>query len=174
MKNSGIFLDRDGVINIDKNYVYKVEDLEFIPGSIKALKILQNKGYLLFIITNQSGIGRGYYTEQDYLNLREKINKVFLDNGIKISEELYCPHHPDEKCKCRKPNPYFINQIIKKYDLDKSKCFMIGDKTSDIKAGENAHIKTILVKTGKAGNDKKYEVKADYVCKDLLEASGLL
>ncbi len=174
MKNSGIFLDRDGVINIDKNYVYKVENLEFIPGSIKALEILQNKGYLLFIVTNQSGIGRGYYSEEDYLKLRKKINEILLDKNIMITEELYCPHHPDKNCKCRKPNPYHINQLIEKYDLDKKKCYMIGDKTSDIKAGENAGIKTILVKTGKAGNDKKYNINPDYVCKDLLEASELI
>ena len=167
MKNSAIFLDRDGVINVDKDYVYRIEDLEFYKGSIETLKKLQEKGFLLFIVTNQSGIGRGYYKEEDYLNLKKEIHKRLEKNGIKIQEEVYCPHHPEINCDCRKPSSKMINDLIKKYDIDKESSYMIGDKTSDIKAGQGAGIKTILVKTGKAGKDRKYDVKADYECEDL-------
>lgn len=174
MKNSAIFLDRDGVINIDKNYVHKFEDFEFINNSIEGLKKIQKKGYLIFIITNQSGIGRNYYTEENYIELRKKVHKLLREKGIKIIEELYCPHHPDDKCKCRKPNPFHVNELIKKYEIDKTKSYFIGDKTSDIKTGENAGIKTILVKTGKAGKDNLYDIKADYICNDLYEASDVV
>lgn len=169
-----VFLDRDGVINIDKNYVSRIEDFEFIPGSLDALKKIEKKGYLLFIITNQSGIGRNYYSEKNYLELRNKVDDLLKKEGIKITEEMYCPHHPKENCKCRKPSPHLIMELIGKYNIDKSKSYMIGDKTSDIKSGLNAKIKTILVKTGKAGNDGLYDVKPDFICEDLLDASDVV
>jgi len=167
--NKAVFLDRDGVINVDKNYVYKIEDLEFIPGSVVALKKLKQKGYLLIIITSQSGIGRGYYTEKDYLKFRKEFHERLTKLGVKIEEEYYCPHSPKDECKCRKPNTELIEKAIKKYDVDISKSYFVGDKTSDVLAGKNAGLKTILVKTGKGGKDLKFNVKEDILCTDLNE-----
>jgi len=169
-----VFLDRDGVINVDKNYVHKIEDLDFIPNTFEALKSLQTKGFILFIVTNQSGIGRGYYTLEDYKKLRQYIDSKLKDNNINIIEEYFCPHHPDENCRCRKPGTKFIEEAITKYNINKDESYFIGDKTSDIKAGHDSGLKTILVLTGKAGLDKKYNIVADIICKDLYEASMIL
>lgn len=174
MQNKAIFLDRDGVINVDHNYVYKIEELKFIPNSIKALQNLQKQNYKLIIITNQSGIGRGYYTEENYKAFRKEMHKRLQKEGVKIDEEYYSPFKSEDNSKCRKPSPYLIEKAIKKFDINKDKSFMIGDKTSDILAGKNAGVKTFLVLTGKAGNDKSYDVKSDYICKDLYEASKII
>lgn len=162
-----VFLDRDGVINVDKGYVYKLSNLEFIPGSVNALKKLKKLGYLLIIITNQSGIGRGYYNKRDYLKFKNEFHKILNEKGVKIDAEYYCPHAPEDNCECRKPNTKLIKNAIKEHKVYVSKSFFIGDKTSDILAGKNAGLKTILVKTGKAGKDNKYGVKADYSVENL-------
>lgn len=174
MKNSAIFLDRDGVINVDKNYVHKIKDLEFYEDAIAALKIFLEKGYRLFIVTNQSGIGRGYYKEEDYLNVRDDLHRRLDKQGIKITEEKFCPHSPNEECKCRKPSPAMINDLIEKYLVDRDSSYMVGDKTSDIKAGKEAGLKTILVLTGKGGKDKQYDVTPDYICESLADAGKII
>jgi len=147
MDKKAAFLDRDGVINVDKGYVHKIEDFEFKEGIFELLKLLQEKGFKLFVVTNQSGIGRGYYTLKDF----EKLTKFMLDElkkrGIEIKEVAFCPHHPDENCECRKPKPTMILNLAKKYNINLKKSIMIGDKISDIKAGENAGVgKSYLVK----------------------------
>lgn len=169
-----VFLDRDGTINIDKDFVYKKEDLEFIPNALKGLKKIQEKGYKLIIITNQSGIGRGYYKIEDYKNLMKIFYKELEKKNVKIEKDYFCPHKPEEKCKCRKPNIELIERAIKEYKIHREKSFFIGDKTADVLAGKNAGLKTILVLTGKAGKDKKYNIKPDYICKDLLDASKII
>ncbi len=174
MQNKAVFLDRDGVINIDKNYVYKIEDFEFISGSVKALKKIKDKGYLIIIITNQSGIGRGYYSKEDYLKLKKHMNNELNKFGIIIDDEYYCKHSPDDKCDCRKPKPKMINDPVKKHNIDVEKSYFIGDKTSDIQAGKNAGLKTILVQTGKGGKDNLYDVEPDFVCQDFYKASEIL
>lgn len=169
-----VFLDRDGVINEDHDYVYKIEDMDFIPRTIEGLKKLHNSGYLLIIITNQSGIGRGYYTEKQYLNFRLEMHKRLSNKGVKITDEFYSPFHPNENSICRKPSPHLIQKAIYKYDIDPKLSYMIGDKTSDILAGINAKIKTILVLTGKSGKDGLFDVSADFNCKNLNEAANLI
>lgn len=156
MKNKAIFLDRDGTINIDKNYMYKIEDFEFIKDVVKGLKILSDLGYKLIIVTNQAGIGRGLYTEEDLKKLNLYMEKKLLEKGIKIEKSYYCPHHPEHgigkykvDCNCRKPNPGMILQGIKDFNIDVKKSYMVGDKMSDAKAGINANVKPIIVKTGK-------------------------
>jgi len=113
--NKAVFLDRDGTLNIDPGYVRKIEDFELYPNVIKALKLLKN--FQLFIITNQSGIGRGYYTEKDFHKFNNHLIAELRKEGINIKETFYCPHHPDEECDCRKPSTRFIKEAAKKYLL---------------------------------------------------------
>jgi D-glycero-D-manno-heptose 1,7-bisphosphate phosphatase len=144
-----IFLDRDGVINVEKNYLYKIEDFEFVKGVIEALLYLQNLGYKLFVITNQSGIGRGYYSVEEFLKLTHWMVDTLDEYGVVISELEYCPHTPDENCLCRKPKTKMIENILQKYQIDLKNSWLIGDKNSDIECAKNAGINnTIHVKSG--------------------------
>ena len=148
-KQKAIFLDRDGVINIEKNYLYKIEDFEFIPGVFDSLIYLQNLGFKLFIITNQSGIGRKYYTNDDFNKLTSWMVDEFKKRDILISQVECCPHTPTDNCNCRKPKTQMIENILKNHDIDLANSWLIGDKSSDIKCAINANIKnTIQVKSG--------------------------
>jgi len=135
-----LFLDRDGVINVDHGYVSKIEDFEFSEGIFSLLKLFRDAGYLLFIITNQSGIGRGYYKESDFQTLTEWMMQEFKARGITIEKVFYCPHTPDTKCHCRKPDTGMIEQAFSEYSIDLEHSWMIGDKVSDITLAENAGI----------------------------------
>lgn len=155
MKNKAIILDRDGTINVEKDYLHKIEDFEFEKGVIEGLKILSELGYIFVVVTNQSGIARGYYTEEDLQNLNLYINKLLEKEGLKIEKFYYCPHHPEKgigkykvECNCRKPNTGMLEEAIKEFNIDREKSFMVGDNISDIKAGINADVTSILVKTG--------------------------
>lgn len=141
-QNKALFLDRDGTINKEKHYVYKKDDFDFIPGIFSLVKLFSDKGYLIIIITNQSGIARGFYTEEDYNQLTMWMLNEFDKNGIKISKVYHCPHHPKitGHCNCRKPNPGMILNAIKEFNINPASSILIGDKKSDILAGENAGI----------------------------------
>ena len=141
-KNKALFLDRDGTVNIEKNYVFKTEDFEFTDGIFELIKSYQDNGYLIFIISNQSGIARGFYTENDYENLTTWMLRELDLNGIKITKVYHCPHHPKitGECDCRKPNPGMILKAINEFNINPSESVLIGDKKSDILAGENAGI----------------------------------
>ena len=144
--NKALFLDRDGTINIEKNYIYRIEDFEFTNGIIPLIKSYQKKEFLLFIITNQSGIARGYFTEKDFSTFTSWMLEQFEKEGISITKVYHCPHHPDftGSCNCRKPNPGMILRAIKEYSIDPERSVLIGDKQSDIDAGKNAVIGTNL------------------------------
>jgi len=145
------FLDRDGVINVDHGYVSRVEDFEFQEGIFELLEILQNMGFVLFVVTNQSGIARGYYSLEDFLNLSEYMLSELKNRGVEIKEIAYCPHHPDitGECECRKPKPGMILDLASRYGIDLKSSILIGDKQSDIDAGKNAGLgKTYLVNQG--------------------------
>jgi len=147
--NKAVFLDRDGVINIEKDYLFKIEDFEFIDGVFSSLKYLQDKGYLLFIITNQSGIGRGYYNLDDFSKLTSWMLEEFKKNDIVISQVEFCPHTPQDNCLCRKPKILMIDNILKNFDIDLNNSWLIGDKKSDIQCAINSGIKnTIQVRSG--------------------------
>ena len=131
-------MDRDGTINVDKDYLYKIEDFEFLPGALEALKKLQNAGYLLIIITNQSGIARGYYTEEDFQKLNSWMLETLENEGIHISAVYYCPHHPKApiekyrtECQCRKPKLGMYEQAVRDFDLEVGKCLAVGDRLRD-------------------------------------------
>ncbi len=140
-----VFLDRDGVINYDSGFVHKIPDFKFIPRVSEALKQLQSAEYLLMIITNQSGIGRGYYTEQDFFNINDYMLKTLSDKGIQISKVYYCPHTPETNCECRKPKTKFLDDAVKEFDLEIEKSWVIGDKISDFQIGKNAGCRTVLI-----------------------------
>ncbi len=166
--NKAVFLDKDGVIVEDLGYHYKTEDFKLIPNVVEGLKLLKN--YLLIIITNQSGIGRGYYTFQDYEKFNEYMLKELDKHKIKIEKTYVCPHKPDDNCECRKPKTKLIKDAAKEFDIDLKKSFMIGDKRIDIEMGHNAGCKSILVLTGN-GMKEKENANADYVAKDLIDAA---
>ena len=177
-----IFLDRDGTINIEKDYIYKPEDLVFEDGAIEALKTFKNLGYILIVITNQSGIARGYFTEDDLHRFNKNMNDLLKKDGVEIEEFFYCPHHPTKgigeylvDCDCRKPNNKLIEEAIKKYDIDREKSFMIGDKKSDIGAGLKSNLRTVLVKTGYGMKDmEKIDKNETLVCENLKGFSEIL
>ncbi|BCD62727.1 D-glycero-D-manno-heptose 1,7-bisphosphate phosphatase [Nitratiruptor sp. YY08-26] len=141
-----LFLDRDGVINEDTGYVGKIENFHFIDGVFEALKKAQKRGFLLIVITNQSGIGRGYYTLQDFQELSNYMVEELRKRGIEITDIFFCPHAPEENCSCRKPKPAMILEAAKKHNIDLQRSFMVGDKQSDIEAARNAGVgKAILL-----------------------------
>lgn len=147
-----IFLDRDGTINIDKGYVHKIEDFKFTHLAIEALREFKNMGYQLIIITNQSGIARGYYSVQDLEKLNKWMNNVLLMEDVIIDGFYYCPHYPNGKvkeystfCKCRKPGTKLFYNAIKDYNVDVNKSFVIGDKMKDLAISYETNIKAIYI-----------------------------
>ena len=171
--NKAIFLDRDGVINEEVNYLSDPGDFKFIKGSIEALKILKNKGFLLFIITNQAGIARGYFTKKVLDSIHEKMNNILKHHEITLDDIFYCPHHPDftGECECRKPKPGMIFKAKEKFKINLHESYIVGDTINDIKAGRNAKCKTVLVLTGHGLEEKKNldKIIPDFTCIDLLE-----
>ena len=165
-----IFLDRDGVINIDKGYVYKIEDFEFKDGIFQLLQKLQKLNYQLFIITNQSGIARGYYSKEDFLFLSSWMLQEFQKHKIFIKKIYYCPHSPDNNCECRKPKIGMLNQADKEYGVDIKNSWLIGDKESDIEAGHNFGIEnTIFLSSNYQNkNSARYSVDTIFDIIDLI------
>lgn len=161
--NRAIFLDRDGTINVEKHYLYKIEDFEFMPGVVDALREFQQAGYLLIIITNQSGIGRGYYTEADFQKLNDWMVSTLKEQGVTIADVYYCPHLPDaqvaeyrKECNCRKPKLGMYEQAIKEHDIDLSLSYAVGDKIRDCAICESTPCKGFLI-----GENEKPEVIAN-------------
>lgn len=168
-----VFLDRDGVINIEKEYLYKKEDFEFIDGVFSSLQYLQKLGYKFIIITNQSGIGRGYYTLEQYNQLTQWMKQQFKENNIDIVEVYCCPHAPTQSCQCRKPNIGMIQQAAKIIDIDYENSWLIGDKSSDIQTAINANIKhTIQVRSGHIFDEKSS--KAEYIINSLKDIPNII
>jgi D-glycero-D-manno-heptose 1,7-bisphosphate phosphatase len=155
------FLDRDGVINIDHGYLYQPEQFDFIDGVFDACRHLQNLGYLLIVVTNQSGIARGYYTEHQFALLTSWMKQQFTAQGIKIDAVYYCPHHLEKgqnpyniDCDCRKPRPGMFNQAIREYGIDPSHSLMLGDKAADMQAATAAGVaRKVLVLSGQTLSD---------------------
>ncbi|MFW9782813.1 MAG: D-glycero-beta-D-manno-heptose 1,7-bisphosphate 7-phosphatase [Candidatus Heimdallarchaeota archaeon] len=172
-ENPAIFLDRDGVINKEVNYLSSADHLEFIPGSIKALKMLKKMGYLLIVITNQAGVARGYFTEEDLQIIHQKMNKSLRKKGVILDDIFYCPHHPDFTgiCDCRKPKPGLIRKAQNKHNIDLANSYMVGDTLNDIKTGIAANCKTVLVLTG-YGSEERQKIDVitpDFIYENLLE-----
>jgi D-glycero-D-manno-heptose 1,7-bisphosphate phosphatase len=141
-----VFLDRDGVINVERGYTHKLEDFVILPDLIEVLQLLESKGYLLIVVSNQSGIAKGLYKQSDVEVLHAFMTKEFTKNGIKLSEIYYCVHHPDvSRCICRKPDSLFVEKALARFNIDPSKSYFIGDKERDTAAAEKAGVKGILI-----------------------------
>lgn len=172
IKVKAFFLDRDDVLIVDKDYLHKVSEVEFIPGIFETLKYLQSKDFLLIGVSNQSGIGRGKFPESDCVEVNEFIIKKFKEEGIDLKEIFYCPHGPDDECKCRKPETEMFEKAGIKYNINFQESYMLGDKLSDIEAGIRMGCKTILF-------DKLPEVvetfeKPDYVIESMVEVIDIV
>ena len=153
---AAVFLDRDGVINVDHGYVSTWERFDFLPGVPEALRELQDAGYLLVVVSNQSGIGRGYYSEADVASLNRAIAQYLGSTvGVTLSGFYHCPHHPTEaegefrrECDCRKPAPGMIRQAVLDHDIDLKTSLLVGDKDSDIEAGRAAGVARLFKVVG--------------------------
>ncbi|MBP1934768.1 D-glycero-alpha-D-manno-heptose-1,7-bisphosphate 7-phosphatase [Ammoniphilus resinae] len=174
MKNKALFLDRDGVINVEKNYVYRIEDFEFIDGVFETLKYFQDQGYLLIIITNQAGIGRGYYTEEDFHILNGWMLAELNRKGINISKVYFCPYHPKhgigkykKDSNYRKPRPGMLLEAIIDFDIDITNSILIGDRITDIEAGIAAGITETFLITKDENVSKNGESYNTNVIKDI-------
>lgn len=155
MKAKAVFFDRDGVLNVDVAYLYKIEDLRWIDGAREAVAYLTQLGYKIFIVTNQSGIARGYYTVEQMNELHAYMQREFAAAGGKIEKIYYCPHHPEGSvpeytgvCDCRKPKPGMLLQALAEYDIDKEQSFLVGDSKRDVEAAEAAGVKGYLYTGG--------------------------
>jgi D-glycero-D-manno-heptose 1,7-bisphosphate phosphatase len=153
--NRACFIDRDGVLIEEKIYLRDPEQVLLVPEAVAALKLLEQHGFLRIVITNQAGVAHGYFTEADVTAVHDKIKALLLAQKVGVTDFFYCPHHPDGtvseyalNCACRKPGTALIEQAVKKYDLNLSASFLIGDKISDLLAGRKAGCPAILVKTG--------------------------
>lgn len=145
MKNKAVFLDRDGTINIDVHYLSDPDKFEMYPGVGEGVKKLKKNGFKIIVITNQSGIARGYFTEQQLLKIHDIMKKEFRKFDVILDGIYYCPHHPDDNCRCRKPNTELFERSIREHDIDIKKSFFIGDKILDVAAGKRIGVKTILI-----------------------------
>lgn len=152
MSNHAVFLDRDGTLNEDPGYISDPEKVVLFPDTGNALALLKKYGFLLIVVSNQSGIARGMMTSKDVDEVNEKINSLLAEYKVRIDAFYYCPAHPEfsteEECKCRKPSAMLLFEAAKEFDIDFEKSFFIGDSVSDIQCGKNAGIRTILVETG--------------------------
>ena len=180
-KQRAIFLDRDGTINVSKGFISKADDLELIPGTIDAIKAINKSGALAIVITNQPVIARGECSFEELHNIHNKLKTLLGEKGAFVDDIFYCPHHPDKgfegevpelkfDCECRKPKTGMIDEAVKKYNIDLSKSYMVGDSTMDLETARNAGIKSVLVNTGFAGNDGKYDRSCDIEADNLFDA----
>jgi len=165
-----VFLDRDGTLNHDSGYVHKVEELKLLDNVIEGLRLL--KEFKLFLVTNQSGIGRGYYTEEQFHEFNDALVETLRKEGIKIEHTKYCPHHPEDDCVCRKPSLKFLHELEQAYGLDLKTSFVIGDHPHDIEMGHKAGCKTVYMLTGHGEKHKgELKHKPDFIANDFLEAA---
>jgi histidinol-phosphate phosphatase family protein len=176
-----IFLDRDGTLNRFNDFIWQPGQLVLEETAARAVKAVNKSDYLTVVVTNQPAVARGLCTEEDMGHIHNKLETLLGEQGAYLDGIIYCPHHPDKgypgerpeykvQCRCRKPGIGMIEECAERFHIDLTKSFMIGDSTVDIQTGINAGMKTIMVKTGQAGSDKKYNVQPDWVCANVEEA----
>jgi len=168
--NKVLFLDRDGVINIDTGYVYEIDKFVFMPRIFELCNYFIEKKFKIIIVTNQSGIGRGYYDLRAFFKINDWMIKQFQNHGIEILDVFFCPHTPEENCDCRKPKSKLFNLAIQKYDIDTNNSWMIGDKESDIVAAKNVKISNTILIT----NRNEISIEVSHRVKKISEIFSLL
>ncbi len=168
------FIDRDGTINEYVDFLAEPEKLEIIPGAFEGIKLLRQHGYRIVIVTNQPGIGLGYFTKEDFYRVNRKMMLLAREAGVVFDKILYCPHSDAENCSCRKPSTGMVERGIRELNIIRERSVVIGDMTIDIQLARNAGMFGVLVKTGRAGDDKKYAVTPDLVAENLLSAARVL
>lgn len=171
-----VFLDRDGVLSVEKSYVCTLDDLEIYPYVKECVRKIKEKGYYAIVITNQSGVARGLFSEV----VLQEMN-TYLIKEIGVDAVYYCPHHPEGKiekyrkeCNCRKPKTRMIEKACQEFQIDKKKSYMVGDRASDILLGQNAGLTTVLVESGYGTKRLEQEVTPDYIVEDLRNVLLLL
>lgn len=175
-REAAIFLDRDGTITKEHGfYTYKLEDMEFIPRSIDAIRILNSLNCKIIVVTNQAGVAKGYYSEQDVILFNQLMKEELESQNAKIDAIFYCPHDDLDNCDCRKPKAGMLLRAAKDFNINLKKSWMIGDKISDILAGKTAECETVLILTGHGQEEiKNYHNSSDYITNDLYDAAKLL
>lgn len=180
-----VFLDRDGVLNVERGHLSRAHDLELLPGVAKAVRKINEAGYLAVVVTNQPGIARGLFTEDDLEQIHAKLETLLGEEHAWLDRIYYCPHYPERgfageraelkiSCLCRKPAPGMIYRAVQELNIDMGRSLIVGDRTVDIAAGENCGLKTVLVRTGAAGRDGRYDCRPDFICDDLAAAVALI
>lgn len=175
-----VFIDRDGTLNVEKDYLYRPDECELILGSAAAVRRLNEAGWLVVVVTNQSGVARGYYGEQEVASLHRHMAAELAQGGGQVAGWYYCPHHPsgqepyNRQCDCRKPLPGMLLQAARELEIDLSRSWMVGDKLVDVQAGQAAGCRAVLVRTG-YGRQESAGLPADVpVCDDLAAAVDLI
>lgn len=169
-----VLLDRDGTIIREKNYLASPDEVELLPGAARGLRRLQQAGYGLIVITNQSGVGRGYLTEEALSQIHWTLEKALGDKGVRLDAIYYCPHTPEDNCACRKPKTEMAERAAARFAFNVEDAVVIGDKPCDIELGQRCGNRTILVRTGYGRQYERAELKADFVCDDLMAAADAL
>ncbi|QEK12885.1 D-glycero-beta-D-manno-heptose 1,7-bisphosphate 7-phosphatase [Crassaminicella thermophila] len=145
MTKRAVFLDRDGTLIVDHGYIHKPSQVELLPGVIEALIKLKTFGFELIIISNQSGIGRGFFTKKEVDHVNQHLYNLLISHKIKLTGIYYCPHHPDDKCTCRKPEPGLLLQALSEHKIDAKKSYFVGDKLTDVQAAIAAGVQPVLL-----------------------------
>ncbi|MFP4520622.1 MAG: HAD-IIIA family hydrolase [Fibrobacterota bacterium] len=167
-RSPAVFLDRDGTINPDIDYLHEPEKFRLLEGAAAGMKKMSNMGYKLIIVTNQPGIGLGYYTKEDFFRVNKEMLRQLSSEGISIDKIYFCPHSKSEECRCRKPGTLLLERAEKEAYIDLSNSYFIGDRRSDMEAGKKMGMSTILI------TDKVASSEADFTAPDLLKSSELI
>lgn len=175
-KKRAVFLDRDGVLTVEKGYVCSIEQLEIFPFARECVEVIHKNGYLAIVLTNQSGVARGYFSENELMGMNQ-----YLIENTGVDMVYYCPHYEHGvvdsyavKCGCRKPEIGMIRKACREYAVELSGSYMVGDRAGDILCGQKAGLKTVLVESGYGSGKLEVDVKADYYMKDLQEFVNIL
>jgi phosphoheptose isomerase len=166
-----VLLDRDGTIIVEKHYLSSVEEIELLPGAGEGLRLLQDAGFGLIVVTNQSGIARGKLTPATLGIIHAELERRLAASGVKIDAFYYCPHVPEDHCDCRKPKPLLAERAASDFNFDPRRSFVIGDKPCDIDLGKNFGARTILVRTGYGREYEAAGISVDFVADDLVQAA---
>jgi D-glycero-D-manno-heptose 1,7-bisphosphate phosphatase len=168
-------LDRDGTINVEREYLSDPAGVELLPNAVAGLRRLRALGYGLIVISNQSGVARGYFTMADVAAVNARLTALLREHGVTLDGIYVCPHAPDDNCACRKPAPGLIQQAAREHGFDPRASVMIGDKAIDIETGRQVGARTVLVRTGYGREfEARGEARADHVADDLLDAANIL